>query len=1011
MRLPTRLTLLSSCVFVVSQSCTPPIPEGLGLTPDGTGARVNFDVHHKPLPEIPLPNNFATRFDSTSATNLRVNASIEIAPTKWERGTRAGLDQMSGWGTLAPITVSFDAPLDLENIVARHQKPADIADDALYVFDVTRDSPDFCKPVLLDVGQGHFPIILDDPNYYPDEPHQLETLLFEQEEEDLDGDGVMDPGEDTDMDGVLDHPNTMPGRTGRFDVIGFYEKETNTLIARPLYPMREETTYAVVLTSRLTDLNGNPVRSPFENINHLAQTTALKPLDECLNQNNLAMTDVAFTWSFTTQSLTQEYRSFRDGLVHGTGPLAFLKDKYPAEVTEYPDGRRATAANRNTKVVPGDQFLQFGQRLLEVYGGGIDTGGGTSDLLNMWLSYVDFYATAKFVSPQFFPRYKKDAAGNDTTELLPLYDQVMDTQVANKPTFDRGETIPFLLSIPKVRHGSAPVVIFMHGHAGSKLDSLLVMGPMARAGIATIGMDAVSHGIGLNDVDRMLVTELVRNYGIEPLAAVMTGDGRGIDQNGDGIIDSGADYFTGYVTHTRDVVRQTAIDLMQMVRLLRSFDGVKTWKFDVNKDGQDDLAGDFNGDGVVDLGGPNVPIYVSGASLGGILSSLMGGIEPQVDAIAPVLPGGYLSEIGTRSDLGQVQNPLVLRMMGPIFYAHPNSDGKPALFQMVPDLVKKQELELAELPRALMPGQIAIARNLNTGEWRCGRTQPNGRFRVSVPCDLDDPVRFEVYSEELPSRPREGCDPTGFTPEFSIDTVGKTFKFQGKEHLAGSPITALGDGFGLRRGSPEARRLFSLAQIALEPADPANFAPFWEGKRTFKYGSGEEVQTRALLLPMTGDPGVPIATATALMRAADLVDYQNTDPRYGKTQMQELIDVGFVEGVERTGRYKDPMGNNVLMDVDVFMNISNQDDGFGAARLAPPMRLIRDGANGGKVGALFPMMNPRGQHSLPVPKPTSAFDLGTYVIDLFADYLGSGGTRISTEACMVRSDCPYLTAP
>jgi hypothetical protein len=45
----------------------------------------------------------------------------------------------------------------------------------------------------------------------------------------------MDPGEDTDMDGVLDHPNTLDAKTGGpFDVIGFYERETNTLIARPV---------------------------------------------------------------------------------------------------------------------------------------------------------------------------------------------------------------------------------------------------------------------------------------------------------------------------------------------------------------------------------------------------------------------------------------------------------------------------------------------------------------------------------------------------------------------------------------------------------------------------------------------------------------------------------------------------------------------------------------------------------------------------------------------------------
>jgi hypothetical protein len=980
-------------------ACTPPPPEGLGLTPEGTGPKVDFDVMARPLPEIPLPNDFASRFDATSPTLRRVNASVEAAPTRWEQRTRAGLDQMSGWGTLAPITVSFDAPLDLENILRRHQRPADFGDDTLYVIDVTRGSPDFCKPVPLDVGQGHFPVILDDPDYYPDEPHDLQTLMFEQAEEDLDGDGELDPGEDTDMDGVLDHPNTLDGKTGPFDVIGFYEKETNTLIARPLYPMREATTYAVVLTSRLTGKDGQPVRSPFANINHLGQTPALSPLKECLGQANLAMTDVTFTWSFTTQSITVDYRAFRDGL-YGSGPLAFLNTAYPVDITDIPNGRRITADNRNTKAVPGEQFLQFGAQLLDVFAG--SQSPATTALLNDWLGSVDFYATASFVSPQFFPRF--DANG----KFLPLYDQVMDIDVGRKETFHRPETIQILLSVPKVRTGPAPVAIFMHGHSGSKLDSLLAMGPFARSGLATIGMDAVSHGLSLNAVDRELVTGLTQKYGIDPLANAMVGDGRGIDQNGDGLIDSGADYFTGHVTHTRDTVRQTAVDLMQLVRVLRSFDGVRRWNFDVNRDGENDLAGDFDGDGVVDLGGPGVPIYVAGASLGGILSSLMGGIEPEIDAIAPILPGGYLSEIGTRSDLGQVQNPLVLRMMGPLLLVHENADGKPALFQMVPDVVKKAEREVAVLPAALLPKSLAVVRNLKTGEWRCGRTQPSGHLRLAVSSDDGDPLRVEFYTEELPSRPREGCDPAGFTPAHVIEQFSKEITFQGRTVEAGSPLIALADGFGLRRGNPELRRLFSLAQIALEPADPANFAPYWEGTRTLSYADGKQVATRALLLPMTGDPGVPVATAAALMRSAGFVDSENIDPRYGTTQMQKLIDVGFVEGVERTGRYRNAQGGNVLMDVDDLQKVSGADDGFGAPRLDPPMRLVKDSAGGGRVGALFPMMNPKGQHSLPVPNPGLPFDLGTYVINLFSDYLGSGGTRVSTDGCMVRSDCAWL---
>ena len=50
---------------------------------------VEFDFDERPLPEIPLPNDIATRPDPSSATGLRVNASL-LAPTGMERaGTRA----------------------------------------------------------------------------------------------------------------------------------------------------------------------------------------------------------------------------------------------------------------------------------------------------------------------------------------------------------------------------------------------------------------------------------------------------------------------------------------------------------------------------------------------------------------------------------------------------------------------------------------------------------------------------------------------------------------------------------------------------------------------------------------------------------------------------------------------------------------------------------------------------------------------------------------------------------
>jgi hypothetical protein len=990
----------TSCALILLAGCASGVPEGLAPAAEGPGPKVVFDVYAKPLPEIPLPNDFATRYDGLSPTHRRINASIAAAPTQWEQHTRAELDKLTGWGTLAPISVAFDAPLDLQQIVSRHQSPADFADDAVYVFDVTEGSPDLCKPVPLDLGQGHFPVLSPDPDYFTDDPHASnQTLTFEGTEEDLNANGVLDPGEDTDMDGVLDHPNVLDAaHSGPFDAIGFYERETNTLIARPLYPMRESTTYAVVLTNRLVDTSGHPARSPFPNINHTAQTAQLAALPNCLAAQNLSLSDVSFTWAFTTQSTTADYRAVRDGL-YGKGPMAWLSKQFPAELATLEDGRHPTATSRNTKIVPGDQFLQLGTQLFQVYGGGQTS--GTKQAFADWLKFVDFYAAGSVISPQFFRR-------NDSLGVpLPLYDQTFDLDPVRGDAFTRPENVPMFIAAPKGRKGPAPVVIFVHGHGGSELDSLLVMGPFARAGLATIGIDAVSHGIGLDATDRTLVSELVKPYGIDPLANVLTSNGRAIDWDHDGVVDSGADFFTGYVVHTRDELKQTMVDIMQLVRVLRSFDGQRRWAYDVNRDGVNDLAGDFDGDGVVDIGGPNVPIYLAGASLGGIISSLGGGVEPEFDAILPILPGGYLSEIGSRSALGQVRVPLVLRMMGPMLVVKPDENGKPALYETVPNVLHALDVKVASLPAALKPGAIAVVRNLDTGEWRCGRAQPNGHLRAAVSSDDGNKLRFELYDGELPTKAPEGCDPSSATPVLTIDAFDADQKFQGATHAARSPLVALGDGFGMRRSSPDLRKLFGLAQVALESADPANFAPNYEGTRQLTYGDGSTVATRSLMVPMTGDPGVPIATANALMRAAGHLDFEHVDPAYGVTPQQELLDLGFVQGVYRASPYKDPMGDPVLEDVSVLEQVSGSDDGFGAPRLSPPMRLLRD-AGGGRVGALFPYMNPQGQHSFPVPDPAKTFDLGTLLINLFADYLGSGGTRVRLEPCMERNNCDWL---
>ena len=132
------------------------VPEGLRRTPPGDGPTVRFDLYHKPLPDIPLPNDSATWPDPTSRTGLRVNASI-VAPTEIEATARKKFDSLEGWGTYAPITIAFDkkpgqagAAIDLANVVKRHQgDDYELADDAVYVVNL-----DTGVPAIVDVTTG-----------------------------------------------------------------------------------------------------------------------------------------------------------------------------------------------------------------------------------------------------------------------------------------------------------------------------------------------------------------------------------------------------------------------------------------------------------------------------------------------------------------------------------------------------------------------------------------------------------------------------------------------------------------------------------------------------------------------------------------------------------------------------------------------------------------------------------------------------------------------------------------
>ena len=859
----------------------------------------------------------------------------------------------------------------------------------MLVLDVTPGSPGFCEAVPLDMGQGNYPQVLAKPVIYESDPRaNLQTLTIETTEEDTNGNGKLDPGEDTDMDGVLDHPDTRDGKPDG-QRLEFYERETNTLIMKPVMPMREATTYAVVLTDRLVSPSGQPVRSPFAGINSAAQTEALRPLSRCLPKYGLALKDVAFTWSFTTQNLTHDYKEVRDGL-YGIGKLAQVGKDFPATLSHLYQVRDPAAGVTNTRIVPMAKFLPLALQLLQLT-------GSTKDQVAVFkatMGNVDFVASGTIASPQFFPR--KDADG----KMLPLYDQVWNLKA--KP---RSEDVPFWIFVPKNRTGPAPVAIFIHGHGGSMFDALPFAGLLASYGIATMGIDAPSHGVALPDSEAQLVRSFFDNAGLGGLADALLDGGRAIDWTGDGQKDPGDDYWSAYVFHTRDMVRQTVVDVMQVARTLAAFDGKTHWAFDPAHTGSPGLAGDFDGDGKVDIGG-KAKLHLIGGSLGGILSATIAGLEPKFQDAVAIVPGGMLSEIGSRSTLHGITDAMVLRTLGPLFY----EDGGALMLRANQGQTSDVALKIADLP-TLDPEDTVVLTNHKTGDYRCAAVQASGTFRVAVSSDEGDPLELTVYHGPLKPKTPEGCALPQAAPYVDLKTFGYDVSLDGTTWKQGTPLQAPCDGFGMRRATPDLRRFLGLSQIALEAGDPMNWAPYWDGTRKLTYGTGETVHTNVIVMPSNGDPGVMVADGIALARAAGFIPYDHDDPQYGVSDNQELIDIWATEGTYRLGHYHDSQGNPVLMDVENFASMVPVDDGFDVPRLDPPLRLMSKASDGTWHGFILPMLTPQGKHGFVAPDPTQPFDQGTYLLNIVGRYLSSDDKDFSWDVCQATSNCTWPTFP
>ena len=998
---PPRLAFLLLLAASLA-ACAP--PAGLRATPGGTGPTIVVDWDAEPLPELPFPNDMALRVDASSPTGVRFNLSME-APTQLEREAREKANELTGFGIFTAITVSFDELLDLDGFADRQADDGDFSDDALYIIDVTPGSPTFQQPVRLDVGHGRFPgDALSPDNYFPNDVHaDVPSLLYDTHDEDTNANGQLDPGEDVDHDGVLDKPNLLPGGVDpREDLMTWYERETNTLMVRPVVPLREETTYAVVLTERATGVDGAPIRSPWGHVNHTRQTADLLPVVDAIAPFGLDVDDIGFAWTFTTARVTGDLKDLRRAL-DGEGPWGWL----PAEVP-FAMGPAQLLHDRDDAL--NDYVLPMERVFSIVAGLGLAPEEST-DALRDHYEWASGMVGGSFMVPWFLPDL--DDGGRDDSDewwhLDPLtgeasYEMIEVSYTCVLPRADANVQQPF------------PVANYGHGYGSSRLEFLGFAWAFARVGIAACAFDYPGHGLGLDAAQRDQATALLDALQMMPLLDHLERD-RGRDLTNDGEVDSGADQWTSDAFHTRDMVRQGAFDHLWFRKVLETC-GTGTFG-DVNGDGVEEVSCDWDADGVPDIGGPDVDYHLLGGSLGGINTAVAAGVTKPGDyaTIIPVVAGGGLMDVGWRSGLSGVRQANVGRTISPFFLGIPNADGGLDVQQYVIRTTRERALAVGTLA-AIPAGGTLVLENLDNGEVRTATIPTDGRFRLAIPADGADAAEKAMLTGMPATGPEEGVvyglpnnlglgdrlrmtftDVDG-APVAVLDTWTSDVEHEGVTFAAGSPLIAGSSGLGHIRSSPRLRRIVGTLAMVTEPSDPIAYAPHYVDEPFAELGG---TPANVLLVPTTGDEIVPCATGIAIGRAARYWGLDQIHGSSGLTVDQWLVDREVIRGDERWGIYEDKSNNKVLFDADDIDNGINQwnepsDD---------PLRITVQ-TDSGVVGMRLPYVEPTGSHGFNFPRPDWRFDTHTFMGLQLATYSMSNGQILTDDTCLEDATCDWL---
>ncbi len=392
-----------------------------------------------------------------------------------------------------------------------------------------------------------------------------------------------------------------------------------TVAILPLTPLKQLTSYLVVVTDDLRDALGNDATpdttfflatrtSPLcvngattDPLIPTANACALEPI-RLLTQSQLAAAssagvpraDVVLSWVFTTQSISPVLTAVR-------------AQNQPGTVRTAPTGLTSAAVG-----LPPVADIFIGTLDVPYYLAA-PTSAATAPVI---LSTFWQAAPGAYVAP--FNTFGLDPTSTNLTFANP------------RPVVRSTQTIPLILTVPNAASGRTrpaagwPVVIFQHGITRNRTDALAISATLAGQGFAVISIDQPLHGLPRANPFNIENTPFGAISSERTFDVDLVNDATGAP-GADGVIDASGTHFInlGSLLTSRDNLRQSVSDLFTLSKSIAS----------VNFDGAD--GGDLDAS----------RIEFVGQSLGGIVGLNFVALDPTVNVSVLSAPGGGIARL------------------------------------------------------------------------------------------------------------------------------------------------------------------------------------------------------------------------------------------------------------------------------------------------------------------------------------------------------------------------------